>query len=112
MTEPGEPVVVDNSAPRDWVDNAIRLIEADAQRSADTHLLRYPLPADWGIQLYLKVVAQLHFPHINAAFILEIYLLSSCSRVGFLCDPLRLFGGDPDLGGNDLIGLTLPIDGG
>jgi cysteine synthase A len=40
------------------VDNAIRLIEADARRSADTHLLRYPLPAAWSgdvdVQLYLK----------------------------------------------------------
>ncbi|WP_067567056.1 PLP-dependent cysteine synthase family protein [Nocardia acidivorans] len=44
----------DRSAPRDWVDNAVRLIDADAQRSADTHLLRYPLPADWGVRLYLK----------------------------------------------------------
>ena len=46
------------SHPRDWVDNAIRLIEADARRSADTHLLRYPLPAAWSdrvdVQLYLK----------------------------------------------------------
>jgi cysteine synthase len=44
--------------PRDWVDNAVRLIEADARRSADTHLLRYPLPAAWSaavdVQLYLK----------------------------------------------------------
>lgn len=54
MTVPGEPISVDRSSPRDWVDDAIRLIEADAQRSADTHLLRYPLPVDWGIQLYLK----------------------------------------------------------
>jgi cysteine synthase A len=45
---------VDHSASRDWVDNAIRLIEADAQRSADTHLLRYPLPAEWEIDLYVK----------------------------------------------------------
>ncbi|MGM7645151.1 PLP-dependent cysteine synthase family protein [Nocardia sp. JW2] len=45
---------LDRSAPRDWVDNAVRLIDADAQRSADTHLLRYPLPADWPVQLYLK----------------------------------------------------------
>ncbi|MEV6767789.1 PLP-dependent cysteine synthase family protein [Nocardia sp. NPDC051030] len=44
----------DRSAPRDWVDNAVRLIDADTQRSADTHLLRYPLPAAWGVQLYLK----------------------------------------------------------
>jgi cysteine synthase A len=46
--------VVDHSAPRDWVDNAVRLIDADSQRSADTHLLRYPLPVEWDIQLYLK----------------------------------------------------------
>ncbi len=39
---------------RDWVDNAVRLIDADTQRSADTHLLRYPLPASWDVQLYLK----------------------------------------------------------
>ncbi|WP_280298030.1 PLP-dependent cysteine synthase family protein [Nocardia neocaledoniensis] len=45
---------LDRSAPRDWVDNAVRLIDADSQRSADTHLLRYPLPADWPVQLYLK----------------------------------------------------------
>ncbi|WP_433730934.1 PLP-dependent cysteine synthase family protein [Nocardia sp. CA-129566] len=44
----------DRSTPRGWVDNAVRLIEADTQRSADTHLLRYPLPAAWRVQLYLK----------------------------------------------------------
>jgi cysteine synthase len=33
---------------------AVKIIEADANRSADTHLLRYPLPLDWGIDLYLK----------------------------------------------------------
>ena len=46
------------SQPRTWVDNAVRLIEADARRSADTHLLRYPLPMAWcdgvDVQLYLK----------------------------------------------------------
>jgi cysteine synthase A len=44
--------------PRGWTDNAIRLIEADARRSADTHLLRYPLPSAWAgdvdVALYLK----------------------------------------------------------
>ncbi|MCG5432822.1 PLP-dependent cysteine synthase family protein [Mycobacterium sp. MYCO198283] len=43
--------------PRAWLDNAVQLIEADARRSADTHLLRYPLPA-WAarhdVALYLK----------------------------------------------------------
>jgi cysteine synthase len=46
------------SRSRCWTDNAVRLIEADARRSADTHLLRYPLPSAWGtsaeIELYLK----------------------------------------------------------
>jgi cysteine synthase A len=46
------------SRPRPWVDNAVRLIEADTRRSADTHLVRYPLPTAWcdgcDVQLYLK----------------------------------------------------------
>ncbi|OBC03126.1 PLP-dependent cysteine synthase family protein [Mycobacterium sp. 852002-40037_SCH5390672] len=46
------------SRSRAWTDNAIRLIQADARRSADTHLLRYPLPSAWGtgagVALYLK----------------------------------------------------------
>ncbi len=33
---------------------AVSIIEADANRSADTHLLHFPLPPDWGIDLYLK----------------------------------------------------------
>lgn len=37
-----------------WVRGAIRLLEADANRSADTHLHVFPLPAEWGIDLYLK----------------------------------------------------------
>ncbi|MEU4155555.1 PLP-dependent cysteine synthase family protein [Actinoplanes sp. NPDC026670] len=43
----------DNVA-RDWARDAIALVEADANRSADTHLLPYPLPVSWGIDLYLK----------------------------------------------------------
>ena len=44
--------------PRGWVHDAIRLVEADTRRSADTHLLRYPLPKAWSeradVELYLK----------------------------------------------------------
>jgi cysteine synthase A len=40
--------------PRPWADEAIRRIEADANRSSDTHLHALPLPQDWGIDLYLK----------------------------------------------------------
>ncbi|TFV50469.1 PLP-dependent cysteine synthase family protein [Blastococcus sp. TF02A_35] len=48
--------VVDRSDPagRAWVDQAVAIVEADARRSADTHLLVYPLPPEWGVDLYLK----------------------------------------------------------
>ena len=47
---------IDNSRPGDraWVERAIRRVEADANRSADTHLHVFPLPPEWGIDLYLK----------------------------------------------------------
>jgi len=41
-------------ASKDWTDEAVRRIEADANRSADTHLHPFRLPAAWGIDLYLK----------------------------------------------------------
>jgi len=43
-----------NESDRSWRDEAIRCVEADANRSADTHLFVLPLPEGWGIQLYLK----------------------------------------------------------
>jgi cysteine synthase A len=42
------------SPSRAWVAHAIELIEADFTRSADTHLLRAPLPGVSGVALYLK----------------------------------------------------------
>ncbi|WP_399511510.1 PLP-dependent cysteine synthase family protein [Williamsia muralis] len=39
---------------RRWVINAIRELNAEATRSADTHLLRFPLPTDWEVDLYFK----------------------------------------------------------
>lgn len=39
---------------RAWVSEAIRLVEADANRSADTHLHVFPMPAVCGVDLYLK----------------------------------------------------------
>ncbi|MFW0788655.1 PLP-dependent cysteine synthase family protein [Gordonia sp. CPCC 205333] len=55
---------IDRRRDRAWSETAVRLIDADARRSADTHLLRFPLP-DWshwvgddgnraGVDLYLK----------------------------------------------------------
>ena len=46
VSGPSCGIVHDRSDPvqRAWVAHAVRLIEADLQRSADTHLLRFPLP--------------------------------------------------------------------
>ncbi len=50
--------VVDVPAPRPvdraWVDEAVRRIMADANRSADTHLVQVRLPDGWDVDLYLK----------------------------------------------------------
>ena len=54
MPEYGDRVSTGCQAGRDWVHEAIAKVEADANRSADTHLLAVPLPAEWGIDLYLK----------------------------------------------------------
>jgi cysteine synthase len=51
---PGADVDRSDPAGRAWVDRAVAAVEADARRSADTHLLAYPLPAEWGVDLYLK----------------------------------------------------------
>lgn len=42
------------SQDRAWADEAIRRINAENTRSADTHLHAVPLPEQWGVQLYLK----------------------------------------------------------
>src|SRR5918911_270484 len=39
---------------RAWADDAVARLEAEANRSADTHLHTFPLPAEWAIDLYLK----------------------------------------------------------
>ena len=40
--------------PRDWERDAVARLDADENRSADTHLHVFPLPPAWGIDLYLK----------------------------------------------------------
>jgi cysteine synthase len=43
-----------STSRRTWVREAIRRIEADFQRSSDTHLIPLPLPGFRGIDLYFK----------------------------------------------------------
>ncbi|GAA2096887.1 PLP-dependent cysteine synthase family protein [Microlunatus panaciterrae] len=52
--EPGDPVPRPPLQSRDWSAWAVARVEADANRSADTHLHVFPLPPEWGIELYLK----------------------------------------------------------
>jgi len=47
-------VTKERTQHRDWADEAIRRINAESNRSADTHLYSVPLPEHWGVQLYLK----------------------------------------------------------
>jgi cysteine synthase A len=60
-TKMGETVFVTAVAKRRerlgsrvWADEAVRRLEADANRSADTHLHVFPLRVEWGIDLYMK----------------------------------------------------------
>ncbi len=47
-------VAIQSDARRAWVREAIRRIEADFQRSSDTHLIPVALPGFPGVSLYLK----------------------------------------------------------
>jgi cysteine synthase A len=48
------PSDLDRLRLREWAHEAVRRIEADANRSTDTHLHVFPLPGEWGIDVYLK----------------------------------------------------------
>jgi cysteine synthase len=86
--------VIDSSSdvahdrPREWVDNAVRLIEADARRSADTHLLRYPLPAAWSdkvdVQLYLKDETTHITGSLKHRLARSLFLYGLCN--GWICE--------------------------
>ena len=55
QADPNERALSDRAlSDRAWSKWAIGQVEADANRSADTHLHAFPLPPDWGISLYLK----------------------------------------------------------
>jgi cysteine synthase A len=51
LSHPHDPA---SDGSRAWTNEAVRRIEADENRSADTHLHVFPLARDWGIDLYLK----------------------------------------------------------
>jgi cysteine synthase A len=54
MAATGDRTDAGCQAGRHWIHEAIEKVEADRNRSADTHPLTVPLPREWGIDLYLK----------------------------------------------------------
>ena len=45
---------------RDWVKESLNKIQADFQRSADTHLIKLDMPAFEGVDIYLLIHALLN----------------------------------------------------
>ncbi|MEH3141438.1 MAG: PLP-dependent cysteine synthase family protein [Mycobacterium kyogaense] len=86
MSHPATSAAQDRS--RSWVDSAVRLIEADARRSADTHLLRYPLPSRWGqdcdLALYLKDESTHITGSLKHRLARSLFLYALCN--GWICE--------------------------
>ena len=72
---------------RHWTDNAIRLIQADARRSADTHLLRYPLPSAWSTDADVALYLKDETTHLTGSLkhrLVRTFVLLGLSRAGDL----------------------------
>ncbi len=68
---------------RSWTDEAIRIIEADYNRSADTHLIPVKLPALPGIDLYLKDEASHPTGSLKHRLARSLFLYALCDgRIG------------------------------
>ncbi len=77
----GRAHVVDRCDERDraWVNEAIRMVEADMNRSADTHLLPIPLPGGGGIDLYLKDESTHPTGSLKHRLARSLFLLALCN---------------------------------
>jgi len=69
--------------PRDWLNEAVRRIEADYTRSADTHLIRVELPHARDITLYLKDESSHPTGSLKHRLARSLFLYALCNgRVG------------------------------
>jgi cysteine synthase A len=70
-----------SAADRDWVADAVRLIEADFNCSADTHLIRVDLPrlAAAGVDLYLKDESTHHSGSLKHRLARSLFLYGLCN---------------------------------
>jgi cysteine synthase len=72
---------VDRSSPSDraWADEAVRKVEADANRSADTHLVVFPLPQHPNVDLYLKDESTLPTGSLKHRLARSLFLYALCN---------------------------------
>ena len=64
---------------RDWVHQAVHRIEADFQRSADTHLFRLEVPGLDGIDIYLKDESTHPTGSLKPRLALSLFLYALCN---------------------------------
>lgn len=65
---------------RSWLTEAIQRIEADYNRSADTHLIRLPLPRHPGVSLYLKDESSHPTGSLKHRLARSLFLYSLCNE--------------------------------
>ena len=66
---------------RVWIDESIRRIEADTNRTADTHLVRVPLPDGWEVDLYLKDESSHPTGSLKHRLARSLFLYAICNGV-------------------------------
>jgi cysteine synthase len=71
-------------SPRDWVSRAIQRVEADALRTADTHLERVEFPGLPGIPLYLKDESTHPSGSLKHRLARSLFLYGLCN--GWICE--------------------------
>lgn len=64
---------------RSWVREAVRAVQADAARSSDTHLLRFPSPRCRGVDLYLKDESTLPTGSLKHRLARSLFLYALCN---------------------------------
>lgn len=86
MSDPLRCADVDRGSPetRAWVEEAIRRVDAEANRSADTHLHVFPLPESWGIALYLKDESVHPTGSLKHRLARSLFLYGLCN--GWICE--------------------------
>jgi len=72
-----------SNADRDWLERAVALVEADANRSADTHLHVFPLPGPPGIDVYLKDESVHPTGSLKHRLARSLFLYALCN--GWIC---------------------------